>query len=348
MILVTGGSGFFGIHLTRRLLAAGLKVRILDTAEIEDDEIEGAVEFVRADVRDARAVAEACQEVEVVFHNAALVPLARAGKGYWDTNVAGTNNVLDACRQAQVRKVVNISTSSVYGVPSKLPVDEGTALTPLGRYGESKYRAEQLCQTYKQKGMDISIIRPRTILGPGRLGILQVLFEWVRRGRRFYIIGSGENRFQLVSARDLADACYLAGSKECFQEDFNIGAEQFATLRNDLEGLAKHAATGTRIVSIHPGIARPCLKVVDWLRLSPFVDYHYHILDRDVYFDVTKAKRVLGWMPADSNLGMLTETYDWYLGSYRELDSRTGRTHRRSVKQGFLLKLLGRYSGRQN
>ena len=346
MILVTGGSGFFGIHLTRRLLAAGLRVRILDTAEIEDEEIEGAVEYVRADVRDARAVAEACHEVEVAFHNAALVPMARAGKGYQDTNVVGTRNVLDACSQAKVRKVVHISTSSVYGVPAKLPIHESTELTPMGRYGKSKYQAEQLCQEYKQKGMDISIIRPRTILGPGRLGILQVLFDWVRRGRRFYIIGSGNNRFQLVSARDLADACYLASSKDCFQEDFNIGAQQFATLRNDLEGLARHAATGTRIVSIHPGIARPCLKVVDWLRLSPFVDYHYHILDRDVYFDVTKARQMLGWTPTDSNLGMLTETYDWYLRNYRDLDSRTGQTHRRSVKQGWFLRWLGRYSGR--
>ena len=346
MILVTGGSGFFGIHLTRRLLAAGLRVRILDTAGIEHEKIEEAVEYVRADVRDARAVAEACQEVEVAFHNAALVPMARAGKGYRDTNVTGTRNVLDACSRAKVRKVVHISTSSVYGIPARLPIDESTALTPLGRYGKSKYQAEQLCQVYKQKGMDISIIRPRTILGPGRLGILQVLFDWVRRGRRFYIIGSGNNRFQLVSARDLADACYLASSKDCFQEDFNIGAQHFATLRNDLEGLAKHAATGTQIVSIPPAIARPCLKVVDWLRLSPFVDYHYQILDRDVYFDVTKASQILGWTSTDSNLGMLTETYDWYLRNYRELDSRTGQTHRRSVKQGWFLKWLGRYSGR--
>ena len=321
-------------------------MRILDTAEIEDEKIEAVVEYVRADVRDARAVAEACQDVEVAFHNAALVPLARAGKGYQVTNVSGTRNVLDACSQAKVRKVVHISTSSVYGVPVKLPIDESTQLTPLGRYGKSKYQAERLCQAYKQKGMDISIIRPRTILGPGRLGILQVLFDWVRRGRKFYIIGSGNNRFQLVSARDLADACYLASFKDCFQEDFNIGAEQFTTLRIDLEGLAKHADTGSRIVSIHPGIARPCLKALDWLRLSPFVDYHYHILDREFFFDVTKARKMLAWTPADSNLGMLTETYDWYLKNFRELNSRTGQTHRRSVKQGWFLRWLGRYSGR--
>ena len=152
MILVTGGSGFFGIHLTRRLLAAGLRVRILDTAGIEDEKIEEAVEYVRADVRDARAVAEACQEVEVAFHNAALVPMARAGKGYRDTNVTGTRNVLDACSRAKVRKVVHISTSSVYGIPARLPIDESTALTPLGRYGKSKYQAEQLCQVLQTEG----------------------------------------------------------------------------------------------------------------------------------------------------------------------------------------------------
>lgn len=343
MQLITGGSGFLGLHLTRRLLESGEKVRIFDIAEVDDEEIEDSAEYVKGDVRNYEAIYEACKDVDVVYHTAAVVPIARAGKTYWDVNVLGTKNVLECCLKHRIRKLVYVSSSSVYGIPSKLPVDENTELSPLGDYGKSKYEAEQICQKYKKCGLDISIVRPRTVLGTGRLGILQILFDWFRRGKNFYIIGSGDNLFQLVSAYDLTTACYLMARKDCFQEDFNIGAEEFSTLRQDLEALAHYAGTGSRIISISPNIARPTLKLLDKLRLAPFVDYHYHIIDQDMYFDVTKAKLLLEWNSRDSNIKMLTDTYDWYFENYQQADSRIGTTSRKAVKQG-ILKLIRYFS----
>lgn len=341
MKLVTGGSGFFGIHLVRKLLDSGEEVRVFDIAEPGIAEIEKSIDFVRGDIRDYSAVCEACNDVDVVYHNVAVLPIARAGRGYWQVNADGTRNLLKACLERGVPKVVHVSTSAVYyGTPEKMPIDENSELHPFGSYGKAKFEAEEICRKYRQLGLNVSIIRPRTIVGPGRLGIFQILFDWLKDGKNLYILGSGNNRFQLTSASDLAEACHLAAKAP--SEDFNVGAERFSTLREDLEALAAYARTGSKIVSVNATMARYTLRLLDKLRLSPLVEFHYMTYDKEFFFDISKAKRILGWTPKDGNRDMLVRTYDWYLHHYKELESRYGTSHRYSVKQGILrlLKLV--------
>jgi nucleoside-diphosphate-sugar epimerase len=337
--LITGGSGFFGLHLARLLRDAGWDVRATDTVPFPIDEVSG-VDFLAGDIRDEALMRRACRGAEAVFHCASLVPVTRSGEEFIRVNVDGTRNVLEACRQEAVRKVVHISSSAVYGRPSEAPLDEASPAKPLGRYGESKKLAEDVCRQYKMQGLDITMIRPRTLVGSGRLGILQLLFDWISLGKNFYILGAGDNQFQLLSAHDCAQACLLAGSRSCFQEDFNLGAERFGTLRADLEGLAAHAGTGSRIVSLSPLWTRPILRALDVLRLSPLVDWHYQTLDADWSFDIAKAKAVLGWQPRDSNLAMLTSAYDWFIAHRDQRPSSSAvSAHRRPVLER-LLRLL--------
>ncbi|MBD3321979.1 MAG: NAD-dependent epimerase/dehydratase family protein [Chitinivibrionales bacterium] len=334
-VLVTGGAGFFGLHLSRNLLDRGCTVRILDCADLDNPALEGKVEFIKGDILDPAAVGTAATGVDAVIHNAAVVPISRSGKRFWTVNVDGTRNVLTHAEKAGVKKLVYISSSSAYGIPEKIPIDESVPLNPFGKYGTSKAAGEKICEEFKSR-MDISIIRPRTILDEGRLGVQQILFDWVKKGKNFYIFGKGDNRFQLVSAKDLAEACCLTLEKSCRGEDFNIGAQEFTTLRGDLEGFVTNAGTKTKIVSVPTRPARAVLQVLDFLRISPFVDYHYYILSHDVWFDTKKAETMLGWKAKDSNIDMLTRAYTWYLAHEKELDKEVGTTHRKKVKLGIV------------
>ncbi len=342
MFLVTGGAGFLGQFLVEDLVARGERVRSLDVLPHAFASLGDQVEMVQADITDPVAVSKAVDGCEVVYHNAALVPITRSGSRFWQVNVDGTRNVLEACLKHGTRKVVHISSSAVYGRPKTNPVGEETPLNPFGEYGKSKAEAERVCEAFQQRGLDISIIRPRPILGPRRLGILEILFERVAQGRSFFILGAGSNRFQLVSVHDLLSAAYLAATKPCRNEDFNVGAKQFTTLRDDLESLVAHAKTGSRIVSMPESPVRWSLRMLDWCRLSPFVSWHYRTASSDFWYPTEKLERVLGWSAHYSNVDTLREAYDWYVAHQYD-DRSSSSPHRRGVKGrllGVLLRVL--------
>ncbi len=188
---ITGGSGFFGLHLVDRLLKEGQEIVVYDTAILDESyRQKPGVTFIEGDVRDKQKLIESIKGSDVVYQNAAVLPVSRSGKFFREINVQGTQNVLEAALINNVKKVLFIATSSVYGIPKQLPITEATTLTPLGEYGWSKYDAEQVVKQFRQEhSIDISIVRPRTIIGTGRMGIFGILFDWISAGKRIYIIG---------------------------------------------------------------------------------------------------------------------------------------------------------------
>jgi nucleoside-diphosphate-sugar epimerase len=332
--LVTGGSGYFGCLLVSKLLEAGHRVRVFDLNDAEDRP--ASVEFVRGDVRDPAAVASACRGAHVVHHNVALVPLAKDKAAFWAVNEGGTRNLLQASLDAGVRKVVNTSSSAVFGVPERNPVTETMAPTPLEDYGRAKLAGEHLCAEFAERGLDVSVIRPRTIMGHGRLGIMQMLFEWVRLGRNIPVLGGGNNVYQFVHADDLADACIRAAARPG-PRTYNVGAERFGTMRETLEGLLRHAGTGSRVRSVPMLPAVWGMQLTSTLGLSPLGPYHALMYGRSMYFDVSRAKSELHWSARYDNVEMFQESYDWYVGHREEVLRQTGASHhRRAVKQGVL------------
>ena len=332
--LVTGGAGYFGTLLVEKIRAAGHRVRIFD---INDAEHRAAdVEMVRADIRDASAVKRACEGVSVVHHNVALVPLAKDKAAFFAVNEGGTKNLLEAALATKVRKVVHMSSSAVFGAPDRNPVDESTKPRPQEDYGAAKLAAEDLCHAYEAKGLDVSIIRPRTIMGHGRLGIMQILFEWVRTGKNVPVFGRGDNLYQFVHADDLADAAIAAGDRKG-PSTYNIGAAEYCTMRETLEGLLRHARTGSRVVSVPMEPAVRMMGLTSRLGISPLGPYHALMYGKTMYFDLTKAKRELGYSPRFGNVDMFRQSYDWYLAHRAEVFARKGASHHSSpVKQGVL------------
>lgn len=335
MSLVTGGGGFVGSHVVEALVARGQRVRVLDIADLELPEVAERVEYVRGDIRDPAVVGRACEGVEVVYHTVALVPLAKAGRAFDEVNVGGTKTLLDAALRARVRKVVHVSSSAVYGIPDELPLTEESKIRPLGRYGKAKYAAERLYGEYRQRGLRATVIRPRTVVGARRLGIFHMLFDWIARGKRVWLLGRGSNKLQLISARDLAEACILASE---YGKDtvYNVGSSEYGALRDDLQALIDHAGTGARLISVPPSVARLLLRILDRVHLSPLVDWHYLTVDKPFYFTLEKARRELGWQPRDSNVDMLKEAYQWFLLNRGNIERRVGTTHRLALEQGVL------------
>lgn len=332
--VVTGGSGYFGLLLVDLLKREGYRVRIFDISDAEDRPRD--VEFVRGDIRDPAAVRGACEGADVVHHNVALVPLAKDKEAFWTVNRDGTRNLLEACHGARVRKVMHTSSSAVFGVPERNPVDESMEPHPGEAYGQAKLAAEHLCHEYTARGLDVTIIRPRTIMGHGRLGIMQIIFEWVRLGRNVPVFSGGSNVYQFVHADDLARAVILAARRPG-SAIYHVGAEKFGTMRETLQGLVNHAGTGSRVVSVPMAPAVWGMKITSALGLSPLGPYHALMYGRSMYFDVSRIRADTGWSAQYGNVEMFVQSYDWYVQHREEVLARTGASHHRSpVKQGIL------------
>lgn len=338
-VLVTGGSGYFGSILVDRAFARGDNVRILDLNP-PDPRPDADVEAIVGDVRDLDVVRSASEGVDVVLHNVAQVPLAKDRELFWSVNVVGTANVLLAARQAGVGKVVSTSSSAIFGIPDHNPVVEDTPPKPLEAYGRAKLEAEVLCREAAATGLDVSIVRPRTILGHGRLGIMAILFEFVAEGAPVFVLDGGHNRYQFVHAEDLAEACLLAGDRPG-AETYNIGTTEFGTMRETLQALVDHAGTGSRVRSLPSAPASLGMQLVSRLGQAPFAPYHWLLYGESLWFDTTKAQAQLGWAPTHSNASMVIESYEWFLAHRAELGA-AGKSHHQSPARLGLLKLLKR------
>jgi nucleoside-diphosphate-sugar epimerase len=322
---ISGGAGFLGLHLARRLLADGHDVRTLDIVPLDDAELERSVDERRGDIRDRESVRKLVDGADVVVHAAAALPIQASRESIRSENVGGTESVLRAGDDAGVRRVGFISSTAVYGVPEKHPIEEDDPLVGVGWYGESKIDAEGLCRV---AAVETTIVRPKTFIGPERLGVFEILFDWIREGRRIYTLGKGSNRYQLLAVEDLVDAIVRAGNEpKAARETFNVGATEFGTVRSDLQALIDHAGSSSRLQPVPVKPAEIALRGLELLRVSPLAEWHYKTAHKDSFVDVTKAQRLLGWQPRLSNRDALIETYDWYLAN-RGRVGEAGVTHR--------------------
>ncbi len=312
-------------------------MRSLDVLPIEDP-VEREVAEVRGDMRDHAKARELCEGADVVVHAAAALPIRGSRREILSVNIEGTATLLAAAREVGVKRFLFISSTSVYGVPTQHPIREDFPLEGVGAYGESKIAAERLVQNSL---LETVIIRPKTFLGPERLGVFEILFDWIREGRRIYVLGSGDNRYQLLAVEDLVDAIVRAARAAVAGQVFNVGAQEFGAVRSDLGALIAHAGTHSRLRPIPARPAEIVLRALELARVSPLVEWHYKTASRDSYVDVGKAARLLGWSATKSNVETLVENYDWYVAN-RERMKRAGVTHRVPWNQqalGFLKRL---------
>lgn len=327
-ILITGGVGFLGVHLARMFLKNGYSVTLFDIAPLDAKDLLGKVTVIQADIRNKKAIIVATKNQEFVIHAAAALPIQRTKDAIFSTNVEGTRNVLEACLKQNVKRVVFISTTAVYGVPKHLPEREDSPLDPIGYYGQSKREAETICKEYCKKGLKINILRPKSFLGPERLGVFELWFEAIYTNRRVFILGNGNNPYQLLAVSDVASAVEKSLLSKASCEIFNIGAKEFGTWREDLGFMIKKAKSKSIITSIPTFPAQAVLTVLEALNLSPLSAWHYKTMPIPSYVATDKAEKLLSWKAEKSNKKLLMESYDWYEKHRNEVINNVGKTHR--------------------
>jgi len=339
---VTGGSGFLGINLIRYLLAKGCEVFSFDIAPFEYPEAD-KIGWAVGDVRDKAALEDAMRGCTHVVHSAAALPLY-SKEDIYSTDVDGTRNVLEAALKLGVDRVVHISSTAVYGVPDHHPIYEADPLIGVGDYGKAKIEAEKVCVEYRDKGMCVPIIRPKSFIGPERLGVFALLYDWAKDGRGFPIIGSGKNRYQLLDVEDLCDAIWacLTLPKDKVNDVFNVGAAEFGTMKEDFQAVLDYAGYGKKIKCFPAGPAVLILRILEKLKLSPLYKWVYDTASTDSFVSIEKAQKVLGFSPKFSNKDALIRNYQWYLDNIDKFADKSGVSHRVPWSQG-ILKLIKRF-----
>lgn len=336
-ILITGGAGFLGINLIRYLLSKNHEIVSLDITDFDYPDVKGKIKTIKGDIRNHSIVNKAMQEVEIVIHTAAALPLYNNEEIY-TTEVKGTRLLLYEAFKSRINRFIHISSTAVYGIPDHHPISEDDRLDGVGPYGKAKIEAEKVCLEFRDKGMCIPILRPKSFVGPERLGVFALFYDWAKDGKGFPMIGSGNNRYQLLDVEDLCEAINLCINlpKDVVNDTFNIGAKYFSTMRNDYQAVLDYAGFGKKIKGLPEKPVVLTLKVLEAFKLSPLYKWIYETASKDSFVAIDRAEKVLGFTPKYSNKDALIRNYKWYLENYERFESKSGISHTVPWNQGIL------------
>ena len=342
-VFITGISGFLSINLVRYLLSHGYDdIAGIDLVDFDYPE-RGKIDFLQGDIRDKQALEKSMKGADIVIHTAAALPLYTP-EDIYTTDVIGTNNVLEQALQYKVKRFIHISSTAVYGVPDHHPLYETDRVYGVGPYGEAKVKAEEICNSYRDKGLTVSILRPKSFVGPERLGVFAIFYEWASDGKNFPNIGSGNNLYQLLDVEDLCQAILacLTIDKSKVNDTFNVGAAIYSTMKNDYQAVLDEAGFGKRII---PFPAKPvilALKILEFMKLSPLYPWIYETASKESFVSIEKAQKNLNFAPIYSNKEALIRNYHWYLENKDNFTGGSGVSHRLPWKQKALkiLKVL--------
>lgn len=326
-----------GINLIRYLLAKNYEIASFDITEFGYRDVKDTIKAVKGDIRNSVLIDEVMEGINIVIHCAAALPLYSPEEIH-STDVTGTKILLDAAMKKNVERFIHISSTAVYGIPDHHPLYENDKLDGVGPYGKAKIEAENVCLDFRKKGLCVPIIRPKSFIGPERLGVFALFYDWAKDGKGFPMIGNGNNRYQLLDVEDLCEAIYLTITlpNEIANDTFNIGAKKFTTMREDYQAVLDYAGFGKKIIGLPEKPIIAALKFLEALKLSPLYKWVYETASKDSFVSIEKAEKVLGFKPKYSNKDALIRNYKWYLENLDSFKNQSGISHRVPWKQGIL------------
>lgn len=344
-VLVTGGSGFFGGVLKRRLLREGNTVVNID---LEVDEDAGLVRLtsIQGDLRDAELVRRVFAEnkFDAVYHIAAQLAHGKMDKHLlWTSNVDATRILAETARDAGVRPFVFLSSNCLWASNLGHPVNEETDVpNPVEIYGRSKLEGERILSAFADD-LDVVTIRCPTIMDSGRLGLLAILYEFIDDGKAVWVVGDGSNRYQFIYADDLATAC-LQAAQYGKSDLFHIGSDHVRTMREVYEAVIQASgqrpgsrAARAKVRSLPKAPTIAAMKLAYALKISPLGPYHYKMIAESFVFDTNRIKQRLGWQPTLTNEQMLLRAYEYFSEHREEIESRTAvSAHRKPASMGII------------
>ena len=315
--ILFGGDGFVGRQLAQKLIKDGEEVVVADIAKGDVPHYANC-RFVELDVTDKSQFDKLDIAPDDMVYNLSakmLSPLQIRSKRhdfFWPVNFHGTENIIEKMAASDADKLVHYTTDMVYGHTFTYPQTEDHPANPLGEYGLSKWKTEELAWQWREKGMRISLFRPRLIIGPGRLGILSKLFKLVDYNLPVPMIGSGRNPYQFISVFDCAEAARLAWKAGVPNEAYNLGSDDPPPVRKLLGDLIKHAGSKSFLLPTPAWAVKRTLDLFDLVNLPIMDPEQYLIADEMCILDCTKAKEQLGWKAEYRDEDMLISAYDEY------------------------------------
>jgi dTDP-glucose 4,6-dehydratase len=342
--VIIGGDGFTGRWLARDVVADGEEVLVADLQQ-SNLPIYRDVAFQAMDITDPASVAALPIGPDDVIYNLAarqyhLAVPRRDREAFFDAvNFRGTGHLLDHMAARDCHRLVSFSTDMVYGFPQRLPVDTNHPCLPLGPYGGSKLKSETLCRKYRdgkfrEGGMNITILRPRLIIGPGRLGVLAKLFRLIERGLPVPMIGNGRNHYQMVSVFDCVSAARCAVAKGLPNGEYNLGSDNPPPVRALLQALIDEAGSRSVLLPTPGSLVKLVLGGLDRIGLPLLYREQYAIADEEYLVDIEATKQALGWQPQYRDDDMIRQAFREFRRQPAEAvdDTDAGRTpvsHRR-------------------
>jgi nucleoside-diphosphate-sugar epimerase len=338
-VLISGGSGFFGGVLKRRLLHEGFAVTNIDL--VRDQDADPALTSVQGDIRDTALLARlfAAHRFEAVFHCAAMLAHDVTDEQMlWTSNVDGTRLLAEAALAAGVHRFIFISSNCLWGENLGRPVAEDEPPAPVEIYGRSKLAGERVLEELRRAHPELQVItlRSPTIIDEGRLGLLAILFEFIEDNKKVWVVGSGHSHYQFIFAQDLATACI-----ECLRYGasnlFHIGSDDVPTMRAMYECVIRAAGSRSRVASLPEGPAIAAMKLAHKLGISPLGPYHYRMIAESFVFDTTRIKRELNWRPTLTNEQMMLRAFEYYRAHRRAIHERTEvSAHSKAAPMGII------------
>lgn len=325
VIVITGGAGFLGEHLTRAFTASGARVRLFDSAPSPSWAAVIGAEHVQGDVRDKAALEAVTRGAEALVHAAFASP-RQPSQVIRSVNIDGTANVRAVARLHRIPRVILVSSTVVTGPPRPHPFWREAPLSHLDLYRTTRMEAESIMAEASCDGLSTAIVRPQSFLGSGRLGAFGIIFELIQAGEPIPVLGQGRHRYQLLGIQDLASGIRLLTASQS-RGVFAFGARTFSTVREDLRALIVHARSRSTLRFVPAGVARAGLRAIELAGFVPLSEWHRHSAwSRDSIADTARAERELGWHPERSNLDALIDAYDWYV-SMIQARGEAQRTH---------------------
>jgi nucleoside-diphosphate-sugar epimerase len=318
-VLVTGANGFTGSYLCKNLLLRGDHVRALVRRKSDLSLLKGVdVEYFYADISNGQPLDEALKGIDVVFHIAAIYRTEGVPKRvFYEVNVDGTERLLKAAKAAGVSRFVHCSTVGVQGEIKNPPATEQAPFNPGDHYQLSKMEGELLARRFfKERQLPGTVVRPVGIYGPGDTRFFK-LFNFIQNGK-FRMIGDGKVLYHMTYVEDLVEGIMLASEKdEALDEVFTIGGDEYVTLAELVDHISKILGkpVSQKSIPVWPvwvaGLI--CETICRPLRINP--PLHRRRLDffiKDRAFDISKAKKLLGYQPKVKLDEGLRRTAQWY------------------------------------
>lgn len=317
--IIFGGNGFVGRYIARDLIAEGEQVLVCDL-EKGDLPIYDKAQFMRVDITSPGSIAPVPIASDDVVYNVAarmLHPIVKRRDRYeyfYSVDYHGAVNIVEAMTRAGCNRLIQFSTDMVYGrLQTNPPVRVDHPRNPIGEYSASKKALEDYCLSQRAKGLRVSIFRPRLINGPGRVGILGSLFKLIRHSFPVPLIGTGSNRYQMVSVFDCASAGICSSRKGVVDGEFNLGSPEPPTVRALLTGLIRYAKSKSILVPTPAAPLKAVLRMLDRLNLPLLVPEQFEVADNDYVVDIEPTIRMLDWQPKHSDQEMMLDAYRQYV-----------------------------------